>query len=184
MGIGWDRDNPRVWGARVAGYDVRERHGATSAVPRAGIQVGRHAQGLGPCICREPIVTGDDPPGFDGSSPASRAVRRRTRDPYAEPRIAPACAVSMKRPADQPRTPWDHPHVRGEHGDYDDCVKAQWGSSPRTWGARLPAHRTSSRPGTPRGVRGEQGAGLGDCTFVTRISPALRGEHGSTGVLP
>ena len=78
-----------------------------------------------------------------GSSPHARGapLRRSTRPPTKG--IIPACAGSTLQGHWQSCQGWDHPRMRGEHGDSSDSIEEATGSSPHARGA----HFTTSASG-------------------------------------
>ena len=72
-----------------------------------------------------------------GSSPHTRGAHRRRPARSAATRIIPAYAGSTVRRRQPPRSPWDHPRIRGEHPGLGRRPSWRGGSSPHTRGAPL-----------------------------------------------
>ena len=132
-------------------------------------------------------------PTEPGSSPHTRGARAHETRRGFSGGIIPAYAGSTPSGSQPPDPPRDHPRIRGEHGLRVLPLRAQYGSSPHTRGARgqrlqlhpagriIPAYAGSTgsapttspgRPDHPR-IRGEH-------VFSMRIEVRLRGSSPHT----
>ena len=119
--------------------------------------------------CRE--VLGDD-----GSSPHTRGARMGGVGGRFLVGIIPAYAGSTARRRRRPRSPWDHPRIRGEHSALRERVTVYSGSSPHTRGA--PTSTASIRPW--RRIIPAYAGSTTDvlCSALDRWDhPRIRGEH-------
>ena len=133
--------------------------------------------------------------GAAGSSPHTRGARPVTVHHTDIRRIIPAYAGSTGTSTPRPASPWDHPRIRGEHGDAFMLTTSGWGSSPHTRGARhfeivvypvqriIPAYAGSTAssprrrpcaPDHPR-IRGEHQDGFTYMPEAGGSSPHTRG---------
>ena len=114
-----------------------------------------------------------------GSSPPARGAQPRQRHQGRTGRIIPACAGSTPGCAWRSGDWWDHPRLRGEHGEQLGHLIKRQGSSPPARGAPdghfLPVWMDRIIPACAGSTSGAAVAGS-----RSRDHPRLRGEHESS----
>ncbi|KFI48492.1 hypothetical protein BBOU_0621 [Bifidobacterium boum] len=111
-----------------------------------------------------------------GSSPHARGTRRLSVWRPGRVGIIPACAGNTGGRDDGQGAGWDHPRMRGEHGQAQDGRGARPGSSPHARGTLSDAQ---SRCGSDRIIPACAGNTLSPlmCGVSFGDHPRMRGEH-------
>ena len=191
-------DHPRIRGEHFAIARFAATHQGSSPHTRGARPELRHS-GVPypdhPRIRGEHPARGGDESSRGGSSPHTRGAPRRSKWSSSGRRIIPAYAGSTAPSRPRPRRSWDHPRIRGEHGNLEVVVYPVQGSSPHTRGARgvgsvvaarrriIPAYAgsTTRAPSLPSSetdhprIRGEHVVTEDDAGVESGSSPHTRG---------
>ena len=199
--------SPHTRGALVR----KDRHGVTLRIIPAYAGSTLRLATFGTPARDHPRIRGEHTPGGGfispgcGSSPHTRGAHPRHGRRRILDRIIPAYAGSTVCWSIPCAGAWDHPRIRGEHGDQWGQDRVRVGSSPHTRGARhharlpahlariipayagstgWPAHHIKPHPDHPR-IRGEHDPGGGTRDRAAGSSPHTRGalQEGLVGVL-
>ena len=128
---------PHAWGARPERLSTPF---LTGIIPTC---VGSTEEPTAQCISRgdHPHMRGEHHctsyklSAFMGSSPHAWGAQHAFDDYAGEERIIPTCVGSTLTLRPPRRLKRDHPHMRGEHADFQYGPLTAQGSSPHAWGA-------------------------------------------------
>ncbi len=117
-------------------------------------------------------------PGYRYQGPSPRARGAHPGQPQVQGDVGtiPACAGSTRQMAGAPRSPSDHPRVRGEHRGTQRGWCAPRGPSPRARGAPSARRRCGPRGGTIPACAGSTRR-WGSTARRRWDHPRVRGEH-------
>ena len=175
----WLADHPRIRGEHRDAVAECERGHRIIPAYAGSTMCGRRTAGTSgdhPRIRGEHGLCDIGPAATPGSSPHTRGAPEDRRRSGRRPRIIPAYAGSTRRRRRDPRWPWDHPRIRGEHIRRLRQYLPREGSSPHTRGARKKERMVADEARIIPAYAGSTLNSTGDIRFATD-HPRIRGEH-------